>query len=216
MSDNSNDVGKKDKAAKTGSWFEQWAQYTNAMASGAVTAAQFPTMLTQMCGGRWLQDMMFKAMDADRLAAVADAGKLIKDAREVAGLTAAEMAAAMGMKDPARLEAVEKGEEILPFEMIFRSASLVARYDPVPFIFKFMRTYNPGWTDIMDKWGVTALPKQYERERRFLNVYRKYDELRKLDDEEYERFVDYIDSAAEMVLGVMSNEKKANTQAPIS
>lgn len=210
MSDKSDDLGKKDKVVKGNSLFEQWLQYTSAMASGAVSAAQFPNILTQMFGERWLKDAMFKTMDPERLAAMAEAGKLIKDAREVAGLSAAEMAAAMGMKDPARLEAVEKGEEVLPFEMIFRSASLVARYDPVPFILKFMRTYNPGWSDLMDKWGVTALPKQYERERRFLNVYRKYDELRKLDDAEYERFVDYIDSAAELVLGVMMNEKKAN------
>lgn len=210
MNDNSDDLGKKEKAVKGNSLFEQWLQYTSAMASGAVNAAQFPNILTQMFGERWLKDAMFKTMDPERLAAMAEAGKLIKDAREVAGLSAAEMAAAMGMKDPARLEAVEKGEEVLPFEMIFRSASLVARYDPVPFILKFMRTYNPGWSDLMDKWGVTALPKQYERERRFLNVYRKYDELRKLDDAEYERFVDYIDSAAELVLGVMINEKKAN------
>ncbi|MEH6558474.1 MAG: hypothetical protein V7459_07340 [Oceanicoccus sp.] len=210
MSDKSDDLGKKDKVAKGNSLFEQWLQYTSAMASGAVSAAQFPNILTQMFGERWLKDAMFKTMDPERLVAMAEAGKLIKDAREVAGLSAAEMAAAMGMKDPARLEAVEKGEEVLPFEMIFRSASLVARYDPVPFILKFMRTYNPGWSDLMDKWGVTALPKQYERERRFLNVYRKYDELRKLDDAEYERFVDYIDSAAELVLGVMMNEKEAN------
>jgi transcriptional regulator with XRE-family HTH domain len=210
MSDKSDDLGKKDKVVKGNSLFEQWLQYTSAMASGAVSAAQFPNILTQMFGERWLKEAMFKTMDPERLAAMAEAGKLIKDAREVAGLSAAEMAAAMGMKDPARLEAVEKGEEVLPFEMIFRSASLVARYDPVPFILKFMRTYNPGWSDLMDKWGVTALPKQYERERRFLNVYRKYDELRKLDDAEYERFVDYIDSAAELVLGVMMNEKEAN------
>jgi|TARA_B110000902_G_scaffold40128_1_gene43099 hypothetical protein len=67
--------------------------------------------------------------------------------------------AAIGMNDSTRLEAWENGEEILPFEMIFRRAFLVPRYDPVPFILKFMRTYNPGWGDLVDKWGVKALRK---------------------------------------------------------
>lgn len=67
--------------------------------------------------------------------------------------------AAIGMNDSTRLEAWENGEEILPFEMIFRRAFLVPRYDPVPFILKFMRTYNSGWGDLLDKWGVKAFRK---------------------------------------------------------
>lgn len=191
-------------------WFDQWVRYTSAMAAGAANSYQMPNLLTQMFGDHWLKSVFLKNMDPARLEAMADAGHLIKDAREVAGLSAAEMAEAMGMSDPLRLEAVENGEEVLPFEMIFRSASLVARHDPVPFIMKFMRTYNPEWSDMMDKLGFTALPKQYERERRFINVYRKYDALRKLDDDEFERFIDYIDSSAELVLNVMMNEKEAN------
>ena len=56
-----------------------------------------------------------------------------------------------------------------------------------------------------------ALPKQYERERRFVNLYRQHDSLRGMTDEEFERFVHYVESSTHLVLDVMDKEKAANT-----
>ena len=205
------DAGDRDEDRV--SIFEQIAQYTGAMASGALNAAKLPTVLTEMFGESWLKDALFQAMDPERLAAMVESGRLFKDAREVAGLTIQDMAKALDMKDESQLEAFEEGKGVLPFEMIFRSASLIARHDPVPFIIQLMRGYNPGWGKTLDKWGVGALPKQYERERRFINIYRKHDDLRNLTDMEFGRLITYVDSAMTLVQDVMVSEKEANKKS---
>ena len=99
----------------------------------------------------------------------------------------------------------------MPLELMLRSAALLARHDPIPFLIKFMRTYNPALEKALEQWGVLALPKQYERERRFVNLMRKHDILRRLSDTEYDRFIHYMESSSNLVLDVMQKEKKANT-----
>jgi len=94
--------------------------------------------------------------------------------------------------------------------LMLRSAALLARHDPIPFLIKFMRTYNPALEKALDKWGVLALPRQYERERRFVNLMRKHDALRRLSDTEYDRFIHYMESSSNLVLDVMQKEKQAN------
>jgi hypothetical protein len=76
------------------------------MASGVVNATQSPNILKQIFGERWLKAAILKAIDADRFATMTEAGKHIKDAPEVAGLSAAKMAAGIGMRDSACLEEV--------------------------------------------------------------------------------------------------------------
>lgn len=73
-----------------------------------------------------------------------------------------------------------------------------------------MRTYNPALEKTLEQWGVLALPKQYERERRFVNLYRQHDILRTFSDDEYERFIHYMESSGNLVLDVMQKEKQAN------
>ena len=51
-----------------------------------------------------------------------------------------------------------------------------------------------------------ALPRNYERERRFINLYRQHDFLRDLDDEAYQRFVEYMDGSTRLVVEVMERE----------
>jgi hypothetical protein len=51
---------------------------------------------------------------------------------------------------------------------------------------------------------------QYERERRWVNLYRQHDVLRGLSDDEYDRLINYVDSATNLVLDVMQREKAAN------
>jgi hypothetical protein len=99
----------------------------------------------------------------------------------------------------------------MPLELMLRSASLLARHDPIPFLIKFMRTYNPALEQTLEQWGVLALPKQYERERRFVNLVRQHDVLRTLTDAEYDRFIHYMQSSSNLVLEVMQKEKEAST-----
>lgn len=74
---------------------------------------------------------------------------------EVAGLTITELNDALKLKDRTLLEAVENGTATLSFELILRLAALLARNDPIPFILKYTRTYNPkyGRYCTIGDWG---------------------------------------------------------------
>jgi transcriptional regulator with XRE-family HTH domain len=120
---------------------------------------------------------------------MAEAGHFLRDARETAGLSLKDLAESLGLSDKTVLEDIERGQTIMPLELMLRAASLLARHDPIPFLIKFMRTYNPALERTLEQWGVLTLPKYYERERRFLNLYRQHDALRSFSDEEYTRFL---------------------------
>jgi len=181
-------------------------RFTGQVAGGTLEIARHTATMTAMFGEGWLRNTLLNSFEPERLEAMADAGHFLRDARETAGLSLKELADSLGVSDKSMLEDVESGEKIMPLELVLRSASLLARHDPVPFLIKFLRTYNPQ----LEQWGVMALPRQYERERRFVNLYRQHDVLRTLSDDEHERFISYIDSAAQLVLDVMAKEKQAN------
>ena len=181
-------------------------RFTGQVAGGTLEIARHTATMTAMFGEGWLRNTLINSFEPERLEAMADAGHFLRDARETAGLSLKELADSLGVSDKSMLEDVESGEKIMPLELVLRSASLLARHDPVPFLIKFLRTYNPQ----LEQWGVMALPRQYERERRFVNLYRQHDVLRTLSDDEHERFISYIDSAAQLVLDVMAKEKQAN------
>ena len=140
---------------------------------------------------------------------MAEAGHFLRDARETAGMSVKDLSESLGMSDRTVIEDIESGETIMPLELMLRSASLLARHDPIPFLIKFMRTYNPALEKTLEQLGVLALPKQYERERRFVNLYRQHDILRSLSDDEYERFIHYMESSSNLVLDLMFKEKEA-------
>ena len=162
-----------------------------------------------MFGENWLRSTVLNQLEPERLEAMADAGHFLRDARETAGMSIKELSESLGLSDKAVLEDIESGATIMPLELMLRSASLLARHDPIPFLIKFMRTYNPALEKTLEQWGVLALPKQYERERRFVNLYRQHDVLRGFSDEEYERFIHYMESSSNLVLDVMLKEKAA-------
>lgn len=127
-------------------------------------------------------------------------GESLKDLREVAGLTISELSDAINLKDRSLLEAVENGTSTLSFELILRLAALLARNDPIPFIIKYTRTYNPDVWRILDDWGLGRIPLQYERERKFINIYRRHDAARALSDEGYDKVLAFTNNAFEMAL----------------
>jgi transcriptional regulator with XRE-family HTH domain len=185
---------------------------TGQVAGGTLELARNTATMTAMFGENWLRNTVLNQMEPERLEAMADAGHFLRDARETAGMSIKDLSESLGLSDKSVLEDIESGETIMPLELMLRSASLLARHDPIPFLIKFMRTYNPALEKTLEQWGVLALPKQYERERRFVNLYRQHDVLRGLSDDEYERFIHYMESSSNLVLDVMLKEKEA--QAP--
>ncbi|MCU0576571.1 MAG: helix-turn-helix domain-containing protein [Desulfobacterota bacterium] len=142
-----------------------------------------------------------------------ESGAYLKDLRELAGLTQAELADALHMSDQSLLAAVEKGTATLSFELILRLAALLARHDPVPFIIKFTRTYNPEIWAILEKWGVGRIPVHFERERQFVNVYRAHDAARKLTDKGFDQVLQFTRSAFEMALHFVSEQQHRDVRA---
>jgi len=196
------------------SLLEQLTRLTGQVAGQTLDMARTTAALTAMFGENWLKSTLLKTLEPERLEAMAEAGHFLRDARETAGLSLRELTDALGVKDSNLLQDIESGERIMPLELVFRSASLIARHDPIPFLIKFMRTYNPALGNALEQWGIMALPVQYERERRWINMYRRHDILRTLSDDEYDRLVEYVDSATNLVLDVMQREKAANAPPP--
>ncbi|MBT8151684.1 MAG: helix-turn-helix domain-containing protein, partial [Gammaproteobacteria bacterium] len=71
------------------------------------------------------------------------AGRSLKDLRQVTGISLDELAGAIDMSNTDLLSAIEEGRAALPFEILLRLASFYARNNPLPFILKYARTYNP-------------------------------------------------------------------------
>jgi transcriptional regulator with XRE-family HTH domain len=129
-----------------------------------------------------------------------EAGRYVRELRELAGLTLDELAEAAQLRDRSLLEAVENGTATLSFELILRLSALLARNDPIPFVARLARSYNPALWRLLEDWGIGRIPLQLERERRFLNVFRGHDAARRLSDEGFERVLRFTQAAFEMAL----------------
>jgi transcriptional regulator with XRE-family HTH domain len=195
------------------SLFSALRKLTGQVAGGTLEIARTTATMTAMFGETWLRNALVNTLEPERLEAMAEAGRFLRDAREMAGISLKDLADSLGMADKAMLEDVESGESILPLETMLRATALLARHDPIPFLLKFMRTYNPQLEKTLEQWGVMALPKHFERERRFINIYRQHDFLRALTDEEHDRFIEYMQSSTNLVIEVMEKEKIANRPA---
>jgi len=129
-----------------------------------------------------------------------ETGLYLRDLREVAGLTLGELSDAVDLKDHSLLEAAERGTATLSFELVLRLAALLARHDPIPFVLRFVRTYNPELWKVLEGWGIGRLPAHFERERQFLNIYRRHDAARKLSDAGFSKVLAFTGAAFEMAL----------------
>lgn len=205
-------MSPSDKKSKedTGSLLGSLMKLTGQVAGNTLDIARNTATMTAMFGENWLRGTLVNSLEPERLEAMAEAGRFLRDARETAGLSLKELADSLGVSDNSVLEDVESGDSIMPLELMLRSAALLARHDPIPFLIKFMRTYNPALEERLEQWGVLTIPKHFERERRFVNIYRQHDVLRSLSDEEHDRFIEYMNSSTELVLNVMLKEKSAN------
>ncbi len=149
---------------------------------------------------------LFTSPEQDRM--LQEAGASLRDIREVAGLTVKELSQSLRLPDQSLLTAVENGTATLSFELVLRLAALLARHDPLPFIIRYTRTYNPDLWAVLEDWGVGRLPIHIERERQFINIYRSRDSARKLSDEAFQQVLKFTQAAFEMALA-FATEREA-------
>lgn len=133
-------------------------------------------------------------------AAVGKAGKLIRQAREAAGLSLLELGAAIDLSDPELLARAESGKVALPFEALLRLAAVLGRHDPLTFALQLTRGTNPGLWRALEDIGLGKLLVQGGRERELANIYRGNDAARALSDAEFARVVDFTRQAFDMAV----------------
>lgn len=136
----------------------------------------------------------------EQMERMGQAGKSLKDVREVLGLTIDDVTSALNLKDDELIDNVEQGKASLPFEVLLRLASLYARNDPFPFIMKYARTYSPTIWEFLKKLGLEGLTLKYERERQFINIYKSRDEVRTLNDEGFAKVLEFTRQAFDMAV----------------
>jgi transcriptional regulator with XRE-family HTH domain len=199
---------KDDKSGKRG-------KDSKSLASGVAGLARDTLGLTTRLAKAQGADMALKvAAEALRVAdrtrskvvtpetqkVLTSAGATIKDLREVAGLTRQDLTEALKLKDKTLIAAVEEGTASLSFELILRLSSVLARHDPLPLVLQLTRTYNPDLWAALENWGPGRLPLQYERERMFINIYRRHDQARELADDDFRKVLDFTNQAFETAL----------------
>lgn len=140
----------------------------------------------------------------EQRAVVEKAGSALRATREAAGLSVKELGDAINLKDPALLELVESGKAALPFEIVLRLASVLGRNDPISFIMRFTRSYNPDVWKTLESLGVGRLAVQAGREREFANIYRGSDDARTLSDEEFAAVLGFVRQAFDLALAFRS------------
>ena len=141
-----------------------------------------------------------------------EAGQALKELREVAGLTRDELSDALDLQDHSLLAAVENGAATLSFELILRLAAVLARHDPIPVVLKFTRTYKPELWGILNKWGPGLWTLQFEREREFINIFRRHDAARKLSDEGFAKVLEFTRSAFDMSLHFIAEQENVEDE----
>jgi transcriptional regulator with XRE-family HTH domain len=132
--------------------------------------------------------------------ALAKTGTVLRGMREAAGLSLKEVGEAINLDDPTLLDLVENGKVALPFEIILRLASVLGRNDPISFVMRFTRSYNPGVWHTLENLGIGRFAVQAGREREFANIYRSSDAARRLSDEDFGAVLAFTKAAFETAL----------------
>jgi transcriptional regulator with XRE-family HTH domain len=138
-------------------------------------------------------------------AALEKTGSVLRGMRETAGLSLKEVGEAIDLKDPTLLELVENGKVALPFEIILRLASVLGRNDPISFVMRFTRSYNPDVWKTLENLGIGRLAVQAGREREFANIYRGSDLARRLSDEEFAALLGFTKAAFDLAMAFRAN-----------
>lgn len=142
-------------------------------------------------------------------AGLAKAGSALRTLREGAGLSLSELGHAVDLSDPALLELVENGKVALPFEIVLRLAAVLGRNDPISFVMRFTRTWNPQVWATLEGLGIGRLAVQAGREREFANLYRASDAARRLDDAQFAAVLAFTQSAFDLAMTLHADRERA-------
>jgi transcriptional regulator with XRE-family HTH domain len=136
----------------------------------------------------------------EQRAALEKAGGVLRGMREAAGLSIKEVGEAIDLSDPTLLDLVENGKVALPFEIILRLASVLGRNDPISFVMRFTRSYNPDVWKTLEGLGIGRFAVQAGREREFANIYRASDAGRALRDDEFAAVLAFTRAAFDLAM----------------
>ncbi len=182
--------------------------------TGGLTVSAF-RLAVQTSGVPWkiakavlLKPEQLGSLEPGQLRLMQETGLYLRDLRGVAGLTLSELSDAIDLEDHSLLEAVEGGTAALSFELILRLAALLARHDPIPFIIRVTRSYNPELWQVLEDWGIGRLPLQFERERQFVNIYRRHDAARNLSDAGFQEVLKFTQAAFELSLRFVAEQEE--------
>jgi hypothetical protein len=77
---------------------------------------------------------------------------------------------------------------------------VLGRNDPISFVMRFTRSYNPDVWKTLEALGIGRLALQAGREREFANMYRANDAARRLSDEDFTEVLAFVKVAFEMAV----------------
>jgi transcriptional regulator with XRE-family HTH domain len=123
-----------------------------------------------------------RVKDPGKKAAVAKAGRQLRQLREAAGMTMEEVSTAVGLGDAKLISQAEGGVISLPFDLVLRLAGVLGRRDPLPVVMALTRQYNPDLWKTLEALGIGKLAVHGLREREMVNIFRGNDAARELDD----------------------------------
>ena len=142
-------------------------------------------------------------------------GTVLRGMREAAGMSLKQVSEAINLADPTLLDLVENGKIALPFEIILRLASVLGRNDPISFVMRFTRSYNPGVWHTLENLGIGRFAVQAGREREFANIYRSSDAARNLSDEDFGAVLAFTKAAFETALAFRGTKPAAAAQGDV-
>ena len=169
---------------------------------------RYGSIALQLSGTTNYTQKQFDKLSPSQKQLLHHAGEMIRDTREVAGLSYDEMSEALELSDKSLLEAIEEGTATVSFEIILKLSSLLARHDPIPFALELLQAYQPELWQTFESWGLGRWPGHYGRERSFTNIFRKNDEARDLTDEEFEKALELTQSAFNMAIDWFKTSKQ--------
>lgn len=143
-----------------------------------------------------------RVKDPAKKAAVAKAGRQLRQWREAAGLTLDELSTAVGLGDAKLITQAEGGIASLPFDVVLRLAGVLGRRDPLPVAMALTRQYNPELWKTLESLGVGKLAVQGARERELANIYRGSDAARELDDARFAAVLAFTRQAFESAVAL--------------
>lgn len=151
--------------------------------------------------------------DPAKKAAVAQAGRLIRQWREAAGMTLDEVSEAVGLGDTALISQAEGGVVALPFDVVLRLAGVLGRHDPIPLLMGLTRQYSPELWASLESLGIGRLAVQGARERELANIYRRSDAARELDDARFAVVLAFTQQAFDTALALTAAPAAPPAQA---